>query len=85
MQDRRLRSLSTILWARVLNAFGTSRLAVGRRLVLVLQSFEGRGGDGAQIVHHVSLFDGRLKMLREVVGPSFYAFDVCEYERANLH
>jgi hypothetical protein len=38
---------SAILWARVLDAFGTSRLAAGRRLVLVLQSHEGRGGDGA--------------------------------------
>jgi hypothetical protein len=67
-----------------MNSFDASRLVVGRRLVLVLQSCKGRGGDGAQIVHHVSLFDGRLKMLREFTGPSFYAFNIHEYERDNL-
>jgi hypothetical protein len=36
------------------------------------------------IAHHVSLFDGRLKMLRGAAGPSFYAFGVRECERANL-
>jgi hypothetical protein len=35
------------LWAQVLDAFDTSRLAAGKRLVLVLQSRDVRRGDRA--------------------------------------
>ena len=36
-----------ILWAQVLDAFGTSGLVAGRILALVLRSHEGQGGNEA--------------------------------------
>jgi hypothetical protein len=58
---------SAILWARVLDALGTSRLAAEEA---DLQSCEGRGGDGAQSrTTCPSLMDGS-DHLGNMVGPS---------------
>jgi hypothetical protein len=44
----RPRTYSAILWARIPDAFGTSRFVDGRELILALQSRDGRSSDRAQ-------------------------------------
>jgi hypothetical protein len=55
---------SAVLWAQSSDAFGTSRLAAGRGLVLALQSHEGRGGEEPNRAPRVPL-DGRPRSSRQ--------------------
>jgi hypothetical protein len=66
--DGRLRSSRQDCGPESRMPFGTSRLAAGRRLVLDLQSCEGRGGEEPNRAPRVPS-DGRLRSSRQDCGP----------------
>jgi hypothetical protein len=63
-----------MLWARVLDALGTSRIGDMRELLLVhFEIAMGENGEEPNRAPGVSL-DGRLRLLRDTVGPTLGAF-----------